>query len=358
MNSAKQTILITGGAGFIGSALIRYLIENSELMVINFDALTYAGNLESLKSVSTHNRYHFVQGNICSSAEVRDVLSRFRPQYVMHLAAESHVDRSIDGPAEFIQTNIVGTYNLLEQVRHYWCELNSNDKSTFRFHHISTDEVFGSLEEEGLFTEDSQYKPSSPYSASKASSDHLVRAWHATYNIPILITNCSNNYGPYQYPEKLIPLTILNALSGQTLPVYGDGAQIRDWLYVVDHVKALYTVLISGVVGETYNIGGNNEYRNIQVVEMICEVLEELAPSNKNGIDRYCDLIRFVEDRPGHDQRYAIDSSKIQRELGWKPEETFESGLRETVLWYLDSDEWCTSARKKHDGSRMGVVVK
>lgn len=357
MNSAKQTILITGGAGFIGSALIRYLIENSELTVINFDALTYAGNLESLKSVSTHNRYHFVQGDICSSENVRDVLSRFRPQYVMHLAAESHVDRSIDGPAEFIQTNIVGTYNLLEQLRHYWYELNSNDKGTFRFHHISTDEVFGSLGEEGLFTENSQYKPSSPYSASKASSDHLVRAWYETYNIPVLITNCSNNYGSYQYPEKLIPLMILNALNGRALPVYGSGAQVRDWLYVVDHVKALYAVLTSGIVGETYNIGGNNEFKNIQVVEMVCEILEELVPCKKNGVSRFSDLIQYVEDRPGHDQRYAIDSSKVQRELGWRPEETFESGLRKTVLWYLDNDEWCSAVREKYDENRVGVII-
>lgn len=342
-------ILVTGGAGFIGSAVVRHIIRDTSDSVVNLDKLTYAGNLESLLSVSDDPRYAFEQVDICDASEVARVFREHRPQAVMHLAAESHVDRSIDGPAAFIQTNIVGTYVLLEAAREYWRELPEDEKKAFRFHHISTDEVYGDLEgPEDLFLETTPYAPSSPYSASKASSDHLVRAWRRTYGLPTLVTNCSNNYGPYHFPEKLIPLVILNALEGKPLPVYGKGDQVRDWLYVEDHARALYQVLTQGQVGETYNIGGHNEKRNIEVVQAICELLETLRPEKPAGVQRYADLITFVADRPGHDLRYAIDAGKIQRELGWSPAETFETGLSKTVQWYLDNQEWC---RHVQDGT-------
>lgn len=338
---AHKKILVTGGAGFIGSAVIRHLIEHTQEQVGNLDALTYAGNLESLAAVSGSERYQFYQVDIGDAAAVTRVLSDFQPDSIMHLAAESHVDRSIDSPVSFIQTNIVGTYNLLEASRRYWSELDAYNRADFRFHHVSTDEVYGDLEgQDALFTESTPYSPSSPYSASKASSDHLVRAWYRTYGLPVVITNCSNNYGPYHFPEKLIPHVILNAIHGKPLPVYGDGAQIRDWLFVEDHARALYKVLTEGRVGETYNIGGHNEKRNLEVVETICELLEELAPQKPEGVGLYRDLIEFVKDRPGHDQRYAIDASKMQNELGWRPEESFETGIRKTVQWYLDHPEW------------------
>ncbi|PKG82232.1 dTDP-glucose 4,6-dehydratase [Colwellia sp. 75C3] len=338
--------LVTGGAGFIGSAVIRYIIKNTRHSVINVDKLTYAGNLESLESVSNNCRYIFEEVDICDRNVLERVFVEHQPDVVMHLAAESHVDRSIDGPSAFIETNIVGTYRLLEATRQYWQSLCEENKSKFRFHHISTDEVYGDLEgPNDLFTEETSYAPSSPYSASKASSDHLVRAWLRTYGLPVIITNCSNNYGPYHFPEKLIPLVILNALEGKPLPVYGNGQQIRDWLYVEDHARALYLVATKGKVGETYNIGGHNEKANIDVVKTICSLLEELIPENtyskvsgnKHGFEG---LIEFVTDRPGHDVRYAIDASKIERELGWKPEETFESGIKTTVEWYLNNKDW------------------
>lgn len=335
-------IFVTGGAGFIGSALVRYLIESTQDTVINLDKLTYAGNLESLAPVSSNPRYVFEKADICDRAALDNILARHQPDAIMHLAAESHVDRSIDSPADFMHTNILGTYQLLEASRTYYSQLDDARKARFRFHHISTDEVYGDLEDDlSLFTETTPYAPSSPYSASKASSDHLVRAWHRTYGLPVLITNCSNNYGPYHFPEKFIPHMILNALQGKPLPVYGSGLQVRDWLYVDDHARALYTVITQGVVGETYNIGGHNEQRNIDVVHRICELLEELAPERKPaGVARYADLITHVTDRPGHDRRYAIDSSKIGRELGWRPQETFDTGLRKTLLWYLNNAQW------------------
>lgn len=337
-----MNILVTGGAGFIGSAVVRELLQNSKHTVINVDCLTYAGNSESLALVADSPRYHFESVNICDSAELKRVFAHYQPDAVMHLAAESHVDRSIDGPGEFIQTNIVGTYTLLEATRSYWLALPEARQSTFRFHHISTDEVYGDLHgTDDLFTESTPYAPSSPYSASKAGSDHLVRAWQRTYGLPALITNCSNNYGPYHFPEKLVPHMILNALHGKPLPVYGDGAQVRDWLYVEDHARALIEVVTRGQVGETYNIGGHNEQKNLTVVHTICDLLEELAGDRKpSGLANYRDLITFVKDRPGHDVRYAIDASKIERELGWHPAETFESGLRKTVQWYLDNSDW------------------
>lgn len=334
-------VLVTGGAGFIGSAVVRYIIKHTQDTVINLDKLTYAGNLESLHEVSQSERYVFEQVDICNRAELERVFTKYQPDAVMHLAAESHVDRSIDGPTAFIETNIVGTYTLLEVARNYWHHLDEDAKATFRFHHISTDEVYGDLEgSDDLFTEETSYAPSSPYSASKASSDHLVRAWLRTYGFPTIVTNCSNNYGPHHFPEKLIPLMILNALKGAPLPVYGDGMQIRDWLYVEDHAKALYRVVTEGDVGETYNIGGHNEKANIDVVKAICAILEELRPCKPEGVARYEDLITYVKDRPGHDVRYAIDASKIERELAWTPEETFETGLRKTVEWYLENEEW------------------
>ncbi|CAE6961737.1 dTDP-glucose 4,6-dehydratase [Ectopseudomonas khazarica] len=345
-------ILITGGAGFIGSALIRHLIRQTDHEVLNLDKLTYAGNLESLETVADSPRYRFVQADIADSEQVAATLAEFQPDAVMHLAAESHVDRSIDGPAAFIQTNIVGTYSLLESVRSYWLGLDAERQAAFRFHHISTDEVYGDLHGvDDLFSETTPYAPSSPYSASKAASDHLVRAWLRTYGLPVLITNCSNNYGPYHFPEKLIPLMILNALAGKPLPVYGNGQQVRDWLYVEDHARALLKVVSEGQVGETYNIGGHNEQKNLDVVHAICALLEELAPQKPAGIARYEELITYVQDRPGHDLRYAIDASKIERELGWVPEETFASGLRKTVQWYLDNLDWC---RRVQDGSYQG----
>jgi dTDP-glucose 4,6-dehydratase len=337
-------IIVTGGAGFIGSAVIRHLINDTNHIVHNIDLLTYAGNLESIPC-SENARYSFTKVDICNATEIEQEFINFQPDAVMHLAAESHVDRSIDGSAEFIKTNIVGTYNLLEASRKYLKSLDEKGRKLFRFHHISTDEVYGDLEEGDLFTEKNSYHPSSPYSASKASSDHLVRAWNRTYGLPILITNCSNNYGPYHFPEKLIPLTILNALAGRELPIYGDGTQVRDWLFVEDHARALVIVLEKGAIGETYNIGGHNELQNIEVVKTICKVLEELAHKNKHSISTsnpkgFKSLITFVADRPGHDTRYAIDASKIEKELGWIPLETFESGIRKTVEWYLENENW------------------
>lgn len=336
-----KKILVTGGAGFIGSAVVRHIIQNTQDSVVNVDKLTYAGNLESLTEVANNPRYAFEQVDICDRAELDRVFAQHQPDAVMHLAAESHVDRSIDSACEFIQTNIIGTFNLLEAARAYWQQMPSEKREAFRFHHISTDEVYGDLHgTDDLFTETTPYAPSSPYSASKASSDHLVRAWLRTYGLPTIVTNCSNNYGPYHFPEKLIPLMILNALDGKPLPVYGDGMQIRDWLFVEDHARALYQVVTKGVVGETYNIGGHNEKANIEVVKTICALLEELVPERPAGVARYEDLITFVQDRPGHDVRYAIDAAKIGRELGWKPQETFESGIRKTVQWYLDNKTW------------------
>lgn len=337
-------ILITGGAGFIGSAVIRHIVNSTSDSVLNIDKLTYAGNLESLKYVESDSRYQFKKIDICDAEQITQAFDEFQPDVVMHLAAESHVDRSIDGPAEFIQTNIVGTYTLLEVSRKYWSQLSEDKKRIFRFHHISTDEVYGDLYgTDDLFTEKTSYAPSSPYSASKASSDHLVRAWNRTYGLPTIVTNCSNNYGPYHFPEKLIPLMILNALDGKPLPLYGDGQQIRDWLYVEDHARALYKVITEGKIGETYNIGGHNEKANIDVVKNICSVLDELQPRHDKS--SYSSLITFVKDRPGHDLRYAIDASKIQKELSWTPIETFESGLRKTVEWYLKNLEWCCNVQ-------------
>lgn len=334
-------ILVTGGAGFIGSAVVRHIIANTKDSVVNVDKLTYAGNLESLESVENNPRYAFEQVDICDAKALARVFEQHKPDAVMHLAAESHVDRSIDGPAAFIETNIVGTYTLLEAARAYWNTLSDEKKAAFRFHHISTDEVYGDLEgTDDLFTETTPYAPSSPYSASKASSDHLVRAWLRTYGLPTIVTNCSNNYGPFHFPEKLIPLMILNALDGKPLPVYGNGQQIRDWLFVEDHARALYKVATEGEVGETYNIGGHNEKANIDVVRTICALLEELVPNKPAGVAKYEDLITYVKDRPGHDVRYAIDAAKIGRELGWKPQETFESGIRKTVEWYLNNKKW------------------
>jgi dTDP-glucose 4,6-dehydratase len=344
----NKTIFITGGAGFIGSALVRYLINETDNTVINFDKLTYAGNLESLKSVDSNERYTFVQGDICNKEKVAAVLAQFQPDYIMHLAAESHVDRSIDGPGEFIETNIVGTYTLLEAARSYYMSLSEEKQADFRFHHISTDEVYGDLGATGLFTEETSYDPSSPYSASKAASDHLVRAWHRTYQLPVVVTNCSNNYGSYHFPEKLIPLIILNALDGKALPIYGDGKQVRDWLYVDDHARALYKVVSEGKLGETYNIGGFNEKQNIEVVNTICNHLNELVADKPEGLNDFNELITYVTDRPGHDVRYAIDANKINKELGWHPQETFDSGIKKTIEWYLANLEWC---RHVQDGS-------
>ncbi|MEC7546120.1 MAG: dTDP-glucose 4,6-dehydratase [Pseudomonadota bacterium] len=334
-------ILVTGGAGFIGSAVVRHIINDTHNEVVNLDCLTYAGNLESIPGATECDRYSFEQVDICDKEEVLRVFEQHKPDAVMHLAAESHVDRSIEGPGAFIQTNVIGTFNMLDAARGYWNALPDEQKKSFRFHHISTDEVYGDLEgTDDLFTETTSYAPSSPYSASKASSDHLVRAWGRTYGLPVIVTNCSNNYGPYHFPEKLIPHMILNALHGKPLPVYGDGMQIRDWLFVEDHARALYKVVTEGVIGETYNIGGHNEQSNLHVVKTVCALLEDLAPEKPEGVAKYEDLITFVKDRPGHDVRYAIDASKIEKELGWTPEETFDSGLKKTVEWYLTNTSW------------------
>ena len=359
-------LLITGGAGFIGSAVIRHIINNTNHGVVNVDKLTYAGNLESLVSVENDSRYSFEQVDICDANEIKRVFDEHQPDIVMHLAAESHVDRSIDGPGEFIQTNIVGTYVLLEEARDYWSDLKGNKKSSFRFHHVSTDEVYGDLEGTyDLFTEETSYAPSSPYSAAKASSDHLVRAWQRTFKFPTLITNCSNNYGPYQFPEKLIPLIILNALEGKDLPIYGNGKQIRDWLYVDDHARALLHVALTGEVGETYNIGGHNELQNIEVVKTVCNILDKLKPIAQNptikylklNIKSYKDLVVFVKDRAGHDVRYAIDATKIANELNWTPDETFETGIKKTVEWYLENTVWCDRVKDgSYQGERLGTV--
>ena len=350
-------LVVTGGAGFIGSAVIRHIIEKTPHQVLNIDKLTYAGNLESLNSISKNSRYQFSQTDICDREALDQLFLEFQPDLVMHLAAESHVDRSITGSAAFVETNIIGTYQLLEAARNYWNNLEEHKKLAFRFHHISTDEVYGDLEgTDDLFLETTSYAPSSPYSASKASSDHLVRAWHRTYGLPTIVTNCSNNYGPYHFPEKLIPLVILNALESKPLPIYGKGDQIRDWLYVEDHARALYKVVTEGIVGETYNIGGHNEKQNIDVVKTICSILDELRPQANNT--PYASLITFVKDRPGHDLRYAIDASKIKNDLGWTPQETFKTGIRKTVEWYLNNLEWC---HRVQDGSyqrvRLGVNI-
>ena len=358
--ASNKTIFVTGGAGFIGSELIRHLINNTSHQVVNIDKLTYSGNIQSLESIRFNSNYFFEHVDICDDSELQRVFINYKPDLVIHLAAESHVDRSIDGPKEFIQTNIIGTFTLLEQARSYWIQLESSKKENFRFLHVSTDEVYGDLAgNEDYFTEQTAYDPSSPYSASKASSDHIVRAWHRTFEFPILITNCSNNYGPYQFPEKLIPHVILNAISGKNIPIYGDGKQIRDWLFVNDHVCALITVAFEGKVGQTYNIGGNNEIKNIDVVLKICNILDNLVPNLLNGLSSYSELITYVQDRPGHDVRYAIDASKIKKDLGWKPKESFDSGIKKTVQWYLNNTEW---HKNIHNGSykleRLGVDLK
>ena len=351
-------VLVTGGAGFIGSSVIRHLINDYKAKVLNVDKLTYAGNPESLKEVNDNLLYRFEHIDICDAVEIERVFQEFQPDKVMHLAAESHVDRSIDGASEFIQTNVVGTYVLLEQAKRYW-SAHKDKKSNFVFHHVSTDEVYGDLEgTSALFTEEMAYEPSSPYSASKASSDHFVRAWYRTYGLPIVITNCSNNYGPFQFPEKLIPLMILNALEGKALPIYGDGLQIRDWLYVEDHANALVTVMNEGKIGETYNIGGHNEKTNLEVVKTVCSILDELVPARLDGVDLYQDIITNIYDRPGHDVRYAIDASKIKKELGWVPQETFETGIMKTVEWYLSNKEWCQHVQDgSYQGERLGTAI-
>jgi len=361
VSRSLKTFFITGGAGFIGSAVVHELMRNTNYSVVNVDKLTYAGNLESLADIANSPRYHFIQADITDAAAMQAVFAEHQPDVVMHLAAESHVDRSIDGPAAFIETNIVGTYTLLEAARQYWNGLkfhNPDKAKGFRFHHISTDEVYGDLHGvDDLFTETTPYAPSSPYSASKASSDHLVRAWYRTYGLPAVVTNCSNNYGPRHFPEKLIPLMIINALEGKPLPVYGDGQQVRDWLYVEDHARALIKVATQGKVGETYNIGGHNEKTNLEVVQTICDLLETLVPEKSAGVKQYRDLITYVTDRPGHDRRYAIDASKIERELGWVPQETFETGMRKTVEWYLQNREWWQRVQDgSYRGERLGTL--
>lgn len=354
----NRKILITGGAGFIGSAVIRHIIDDTDCSVINLDKLTYAGNLESLSSVESNARYVFEQVDICDEKELQRVFNQHKPDIVMHLAAETHVDRSIDSPGEFIQTNIIGTYTLLRVARAYWLGLGVDEKEYFKFHHVSTDEVYGDLGDSNeLFTEETPYAPSSPYSAAKASSDHLVRAWNRTFKLPAVITNCSNNYGPYQFPEKLIPLIILNALEGKGLPIYGNGSQIRDWLYVDDHARALLQVAFFGRVGETYNIGGHNQLKNIDVVKLVCRILDDLVPSKIDKVDKYEQLITFTTDRAGHDLKYAIDAGKISNELNWTPDETFESGIRKTVEWYLKNEMWCGHVKDgSYRGERLGLV--
>ena len=353
----NKKILVTGGAGFIGSALIRNIISNTNHSVVNIDKLTYAGNLESLSSVESSERYSFELADICDPKKIKNIFEKHQPDLIIHLAAESHVDKSINTSSEFMQTNIIGTYVLLEQSRMYWGSLENKRKDKFRFLHVSTDEVYGDLEgANDLFTETTRYAPSSPYSATKASSDHLVRAWNRTYKLPTLITNCSNNYGPYQFPEKLIPTTILNALNGSSIPIYGDGKQIRDWLYVDDHTRALLEVGLMGKIGETFNIGGHNEIPNIDVVKIICNILDELKPSKHKNIDKYEELITHVEDRPGHDSRYAIDASKIANELNWRPAETFNTGIKKTIEWYLENINWSNQIIKNNNKSiKLGV---
>ena len=348
----SQTVLLTGGAGFIGSALVRYLVDATDVTVVNVDKLTYAGSLHSLGDARDNERHRFHQEDIVDMATMKALVKEYQPDCIMHLAAESHVDRSIDGPGEFITTNVVGTYNLLEVAREYYQGLEGQKKDAFRFHHISTDEVYGSLGDTGLFTETTRYKPNSPYSASKASSDHLVRAWNKTYKLPLVISNCSNNYGPYQFPEKLVPLVIQKAIHGEPLPIYGKGDNIRDWLYVDDHVKALWKIVQEGEVGEVYNVGGHNEKTNIEVVETICAILDDIKP-RADG-EGYANQITFVADRPGHDRRYAIDASKIASKLGWTPQETFETGIRKTIQWYLDNEEWIGKVSNDYDGGRLG----
>lgn len=354
-NLNNKTILVTGGAGFIGSALVRYLVGETDVTVVNVDKLTYAGNLESLGDIKHNPRHIFEQIDICDAGAVEKVFAQYRPNAVIHLAAESHVDRSIDGPGDFIRTNILGTYTLIEASLRYWNAIDAKSRSEFVFHHVSTDEVYGSLGDTGKFSESSPYSPNSPYAASKASSDHVVRAWHKTYGLPVVITNCSNNYGPYQFPEKLIPLMILNALEGKPLPVYGNGQQIRDWLYVEDHARALYKVVTEGEVGKTYNIGGHNEKTNLEVVQAVCSLLDELCVESPHTPHE--SLISFVEDRPGHDKRYAIDAGKIKNELGWKPRESFETGLRKTVLWYMTNQTWWQNVFSgAYRGERLGLA--
>ena len=350
---ASKTVLITGGAGFIGSALVRYLIGTTNAKVVNVDKLTYAGNRLSIGDADSDPRHHFHQTDICDLDAVCKLINQYQPDYIMHLAAESHVDRSIDGPDEFIQTNLVGTYNMLQAALEYWQGLEGDRKAAFRFHHISTDEVYGSLGATGLFTETTRYKPNSPYSASKAGSDHLVRAWNKTFHLPVVTSNCSNNYGPYQFPEKLVPLIVQKALAGEALPIYGKGDNVRDWLYVDDHVKALWKIVTEGEIGESYNVGGHNEKTNIEVVETMCSILDELRP-RKDG-ESYVKQINFVADRPGHDRRYAIDASKIDKTLGWTPDETFDTGFKRTIKWYLDNSEWVASVSQDYDGQRLGT---
>ena len=356
----QKKLLITGGAGFIGSAVIRHIINNTNHRAVNIDKLTYAGNLEAISSIENDDRYSFKKLDICNSSEISSIFNSYQPDIVLNLAAETHVDRSIDDPSKFIKTNILGTYNLLEVARGYFSGLDSDKKKNFRFHHVSTDEVYGDLKTKSdLFTEETSYSPSSPYSATKASSDHLVRAWYRTFKLPTLITNCSNNYGPYQFPEKLIPLIILKALRGENLPIYGDGKQVRDWLYVDDHARALIHVALNGVIGETYNIGGHNEIQNIEVVKTVCSILDEIEPSKHDAIKKYEQLIVHVEDRAGHDNRYAIDATKIANELNWVPDENFSSGIKKTVEWYLKNKDWCESIREtSYKGQRLGIISK
>ena len=348
----SKTVLITGGAGFIGSALVRYLIGSTDVKVVNLDKLTYAGSRLSIGEADSDPRHHFHQTDICDIDAVRELIEQYQPDYIMHLAAESHVDRSIDGPGEFIQTNLVGTYHMLQATLEYWQGLPENRKEAFRFHHISTDEVYGSLGAEGLFTETTRYKPNSPYSASKAGSDHLVRAWNKTFHLPVVTSNCSNNYGPYQFPEKLVPLIVQKALAGEPLPIYGKGDNVRDWLYVDDHVKALWKIVTEGDIGESYNVGGHNEKTNIEVVEAMCAILDELRP-REDGVP-YAKQITFVADRPGHDRRYAIDASKIDKTLGWVPDETFDTGFKRTIEWYLNNSEWVANVSEDYSGQRLG----
>lgn len=355
----SKKILVTGGAGFIGSAFIRHVIKNTSHSIFNIDKLNYASNLQNLKNIESSKRYFFEKLDISNASKIQKILKKFQPDIILHLAAETHVDRSIDSPVEFLKTNVIGTFVMLEETRKYYSNLSNNKKKNFRFHHVSTDEVFGDLNNKNdLFREETSYAPSSPYSASKASSDHFVRAWQRTFKLPTLITNCSNNYGPYQYPEKLIPLVIMNALNGNELPVYGNGKQIRDWLYVDDHAKALLQVALNGKIGETYNIGGHNEIENIEVVKKICNILDKLYPSKIKGLKKYQQLINFVDDRPGHDKKYAIDATKIKKKLKWKPQETFETGIEKTVKWYLENRIWYNKIKNIKKNTRLGVIRK